>query len=66
MFGSELSKLVFDFQAVFVESVLVMSKSTRSKKLSVKGGFYSKEDMSTELGYKQTLNSRQWLCSPVN
>ncbi|CAE7459532.1 unnamed protein product [Symbiodinium microadriaticum] len=38
-------------KAVFIERVVVMSKKTRSKKLVVKGGFYSKEDMKTELGY---------------
>ncbi|CAE7184531.1 unnamed protein product, partial [Symbiodinium necroappetens] len=35
-------------KAVFIERVVVMSKKTRSKKLVVKGGFYSKEDMKTE------------------
>ena len=35
-----------------------MSKKTRSKKLVVKGGFYSKEDMKTELGYGAPLCGR--------
>ena len=34
----------------------VFSKKTRSKKLTVKGGFYSREDMKTELGYSQYFN----------
>ncbi|CAE7847162.1 unnamed protein product [Symbiodinium necroappetens] len=31
--------------AVFMESVTILTKTSRSKKLEVKGGFYSKEDM---------------------
>ena len=40
-----------------MESLEIISRTTRSKKLEVKGGFYSKEDMKTELGYSQTLSS---------
>ena len=38
-----------------MESLTILSRTTRSKKLEVKGGFYSKEDMKNELGYSQTL-----------
>lgn len=38
-----------------MESLTIMTRSSRSKKLEVKGGFYSKEDMKTELGYSQNL-----------
>ncbi|CAE7351284.1 unnamed protein product [Symbiodinium sp. CCMP2456] len=38
-------------KAVFMESVTVLCVTTRKKKLTVKGGFYSREDMKTELGY---------------
>ena len=41
------------FQAVFMESITIHSQSTRSKKLEVKGGFYSKEDMKKDLGYSE-------------
>ncbi|CAE7326209.1 unnamed protein product [Symbiodinium sp. KB8] len=35
-------------KAVFLERVEILSQKTRKKKLTVKGGFYSKEDMKTE------------------
>ena len=38
-----------------MESVTIMCQTTRKKKLVVKGGFYSKDDMKTELGYVATL-----------
>ena len=38
-----------------MESITIMTSKTRSKKLTVRGGFYSKEDMKTELGYSQHL-----------
>ena len=38
-------------EAVFMESLTIISKSERRKKLEVKGGFYSKDDMKNELGY---------------
>ncbi|CAE7299174.1 unnamed protein product [Symbiodinium sp. CCMP2456] len=41
-------------KAVFMESLTIMTRSSRSKKLEVKGGFYSREDMKTELGYSQS------------
>ena len=41
-----------------MESVLILNRTTRSKKLEVKGGFYSKEDMKSELGYSQPLASK--------
>ena len=36
-----------------MESLTIMTRSTRSKKLEVKGGFYSKEDLKNELSYSQ-------------
>lgn len=42
-------------EAVFMESLTILTRTTRSKKLEVKGGFYSKEDMKNELGYSATL-----------
>ena len=44
-------------EAVFMESLTIISKSERRKKLEVKGGFYSKDDMKNELGYAQTHSS---------
>ena len=38
-------------QAVFMERVEVLSVTTRSKTIEVKGGFYSEEDMRVELQY---------------
>ena len=35
--------------------IALFSKKTRSQKLTVKGGFYSREDMKTELGYSLHL-----------
>ena len=40
-----------------MESLTIISKSERRKKLEVKGGFYSKDDMKNELGYAQTHSS---------
>ncbi|CAE7278190.1 unnamed protein product, partial [Symbiodinium sp. CCMP2456] len=37
--------------AVFMESLTILTRTERRKKLEVKGGFYSREDMKTELGY---------------
>ena len=42
-------------QAVFVERVEILSVATKTKTLEVKGGFYSEEDMKTELGYSQNI-----------
>ena len=36
-----------------MESVTFLSTKTRSQKLEVIGGFYSREDMKTVLGYKE-------------
>ena len=41
-----------------MESLTILSRSSRSKKLEVKGGFYSKDDMKNELGYVQPLESK--------
>ena len=51
-------------KAVFMESLTIMTLSRRSRKLEVKGGFYSKDDMKTELGYSQ--NPACILCYPLN
>jgi len=40
-------------QAIFLERVEILSVTTKSKKIEVSGGFYSEEDMKTELGYKE-------------
>ena len=45
------ANLATRLQAVFLETVLILSKKVRSKKITVKGGFYSREDMKNELGY---------------
>ena len=42
-----------------MESLVIMNRTTRSKKLEVKGGFYSKEDMKNELSYSQPPESTQ-------
>ncbi|CAE7318528.1 unnamed protein product [Symbiodinium sp. CCMP2592] len=36
-------------KAVFMESLTIMTRSRRSKKLEVKGGFYSREDMRSRI-----------------
>lgn len=46
-------------QAVFMESLTILTRTERRKKLEVKGGFYSREDMKTELGYSPTPDSMQ-------
>ena len=42
-------------QAVFVERVEFLSVTTKTKTLEVKGRFYSKEDMKSELGYHPNI-----------
>ena len=44
-------------QAVFVERVEFLSVTAKTKALEVKGGFYSKEGMKSELGYTQNIGS---------
>ena len=44
-------------QAVCVERVEFLSVTAKTKALEVKGGFYSKEDMKSELGYTQNIGS---------
>ena len=39
------------FQAIFLQRVEILSSTTKSKKIEVKGGFYSEQDMKDELGY---------------
>ena len=36
-----------------MEKVEILSVTTKRKKIEVTGGFYSEEDMKTELGYKE-------------
>ena len=38
-------------QDIFLQRVEMFSSTTKSKKIEVKGGFYSESDMKTELGY---------------
>lgn len=38
-------------EIIFLQRVEILSTTTKSKKIEVKGGFYSEEDMRTELGY---------------
>ena len=40
-----------------MESVTIFCKKSRSQKLTVKGGFYSREDMRTELKYTPLFSS---------
>ena len=42
-------------QAVFVERVEILSITTKTKTLEVKGGFYSVDDMKDELKYNQHI-----------
>jgi hypothetical protein len=39
--------------------VELLSVTTKTKTLEVKGGFYSEEDMKTELGYHQKIGSNK-------
>ncbi|CAJ1428750.1 unnamed protein product [Effrenium voratum] len=41
-------------KAVFIERVEIFSMTTKSKTIEVRGGFYSAEDMRSELGYSQS------------
>lgn len=36
-----------------MQRIEILSSSTKSKKIEVKGGFYSETDMKSELGYSQ-------------
>ena len=36
-----------------MQRVEILSTTTNSKKIEVKGGFYNEEDMKSELGYHQ-------------
>ena len=40
-----------------MQRVEILSTTTKSKKIEIKGGFYSENDMRTELGYTQPLGS---------
>ncbi|CAK9049554.1 unnamed protein product [Durusdinium trenchii] len=40
-------------KAIFLETVEILCVTTKSKTLEVKGGFYSEEDMATELKYSR-------------
>lgn len=44
-------------QAIFLQRVEIISVSNKRKKIEVTGGFYSEEDMRTELGYKEPFGS---------
>lgn len=44
-------------QAVFIERVEILSITTKTKTLEVKGGFYTIEDMKNELKYSQPIAS---------
>ncbi len=61
MYGSNFSNRLhyircpFHGQAIFLERVEILSVTTKSKKIEVSGGFYSEEDMKTELGYKENF-----------
>ena len=44
-------------QAVFMQTVEIFCKRTRARKIEIKGGFYSREDMRKELGYSELLDS---------
>lgn len=47
------------YQAVFLQRVEVLSRTTKSKKIEIKGGFYSEEDMKSELGYSPNTGSNE-------
>ncbi len=38
-------------KALFIQRVEILSTTTKSKKIEVKGGFYNEDDMKSELGY---------------
>lgn len=42
-----------------MQRVEVLSTTTKSKKIEVKGGFYSEEDMKSELGYSPNIGSNE-------
>ena len=42
-------------EAIFLETVEILCVTTKSKTLEVKGGFYSEEDMATELKYSRPI-----------
>lgn len=48
---SHRASITFACQAIFLERVEFLSVTRKTKKIDVKGGFYSEEDMRTELGY---------------
>lgn len=55
--------LIFTFETtqfccedIFTQRVEVLSSTTKSKKIEIKGGFYSETDMKTELGYTPNLS----------
>ena len=43
--------LSIPLKVVFMQRVEILSTTTKSKKIEVKGGFFSENDMKTELGY---------------
>lgn len=54
-------------QAVFIERVEILSITTKTKTLEVKGGFYSVDDMKDELNYNQliVLKNQHFLQTPI-
>ena len=40
-----------------MERVEILSVTTKSKKIEVQGGFYSEDDMKSELGYAELSSS---------
>ena len=50
---SRLYILLISLEAVVMQRVEILSTTTKSKKIEVKGGFYNEEDMKSELGYHQ-------------
>ena len=50
-----LLAMLHSYKVIFIERVEIISVTTRSKTLTVKGGFYSAADMKSELSYSQFL-----------
>lgn len=53
-------------KVVFIQRIEILSSTTKSKKIEVKGGFYSEHDMKTELNYSQHMGWLDKCCDEMD
>ncbi|CAK9074820.1 unnamed protein product, partial [Durusdinium trenchii] len=53
----KVKRIVTPKPVIFMQRVEILSTTTKSKKIEIKGGFYNEEDMKNELGYSPIFGS---------